>query len=204
MVESMVMKINPMKLLLHVCCAPCSVACITTLREEGIEPTLFWYNPNIHPSSEYTRRRDTLVQYAQSLGLSLIMGDNYGLRTFIQGLQEQGNHSREQEQHQDVAPSFFDVPRRCAFCYSLRMERTALTAREQGFDAFCTTLFISPYQNHELLRETAEAAGKRCGAPLLYRDFRPRFREGQTEARRQGLYMQKYCGCIFSEEERGG
>jgi len=191
-----------MNLLLHVCCAPCSVACIAALREEGIEPTLFWYNPNIHPSSEYTRRRDTLVQYAQSLGLPLIMEDNYGLRSFIHGLQKQG--LQEQEQRKDNAPSFFDSPRRCAFCYSLRMERTALTAREQGFDAFCTTLFISPYQNHKLLRETAETAGEHCGAPLLYRNFRPRFREGQAEARRQGLYMQKYCGCIFSEEERGG
>jgi len=188
-----------MKLLLHVCCAPCSVACITTLREENIEPSLFWYNPNIHPRSEYSRRRDTLVQYAKSLDLPLIMEDNYGLRSFIHGLQEKT--LQEQEQRKDEAPSFFDVPSRCAFCYSLRMEKTALTAREQGFDSFCTTLFISPYQNHELLRETAEAAGARYGAPLLYRDFRPRFREGQTEARRQGLYMQKYCGCIFSEEE---
>jgi len=181
------------KLLLHVCCAPCSVACIAALREEGIEPALFWYNPNIHPYSEYARRRDTLIQYAQSLGLPLIMEDNYGLRSFIHGLQEQ-------EQHQDEAESCFDSPRRCAFCYSLRMERTALAAREQGFDAFCTTLFISPYQNHELLKKTAEAAGKRYGAPLFYRDFRPHFKEGQTEARRLGLYMQKYCGCIFSEE----
>ena len=174
-----------MNLLLHVCCAPCSVACIASLREEGIEPSLFWYNPNIHPRAEYSRRRDTLVQYAQGLGLPLIMEDQYGLRSFIHG-----------------ADSSFDSPRRCAFCYSLRMERTALVARKQGFDAFCTTLFISPYQNHDLLREKAEAAAERHGAPLLYRDFRPRFREGQAEARRLGLYMQKYCGCIFSEEER--
>jgi len=191
------------KLLLHVCCAPCSVACIAALREEGIEPALFWYNPNIHPHSEYARRRDTLIQYAQSLGLPPIMEDTYGLRSFIHGLQGQVLQKQNlQDQDLQEGESCFDSPRRCAFCYVLRMERTALAAREQGFDSFCTTLFISPYQNHELLKETAEAAGKRYGAPLLYRDFRPHFREGQAEARRQGLYMQKYCGCIFSEEER--
>ena len=181
-----------MKLLLHVCCAPCSTACIASLRDEGIEPALFWYNPNIHPLTEYSSRRDALAQYAQSLGLPLVMKDQYGLRDFLHGLEEQG-----------PAPSRFEAPSRCAFCYSLRMEKTAAAAKEKGYDAFCTTLFISPYQNHELLREQAEAAAERHGTPLLYRDFRPRFREGRQEARRLGLYMQKYCGCIFSEEERG-
>jgi predicted adenine nucleotide alpha hydrolase (AANH) superfamily ATPase len=157
-----------------------------------MEPALFWYNPNIHPLTEYVNRRDALMQYAKSLGLPLIMEDDYGLRDFLQGLEKQ-----------DPAQSSFDAPRRCAFCYSLRMERTAAAAKEKGFDAFCTTLFISPYQNHELLREQAAAAAEQFGTALLYRDFRPRFREGRQEARRLGLYMQKYCGCIFSEEERG-
>ncbi len=63
-------------------------------------------------------------------------------------------------------------------------------------------LIVSPYQNHELLKETAEAAAEKYGVEFLYRDFRPYFREGQDKARALGLYMQKYCGCIFSEEER--
>jgi len=68
----------------------------------------------------------------------------------------------------------------------------------------CTasTLFVSPYQNHELLRQTAEEMARRYGVAFLYRDFRPGFRQGQQEARELGLYMQKYCGCVFSEEER--
>ena len=78
----------------------------------------------------------------------------------------------------------------------------AQIAKEKGFDAFSTTLFISPYQNHELLRKEAAAAAEQHGITLFYRDFRPLFKEGRTEARRLGLYMQKYCGCIFSEEER--
>jgi predicted adenine nucleotide alpha hydrolase (AANH) superfamily ATPase len=149
--------------------------------------TLFWYNPNIHPEEEYVKRMCTLKRYAEELGLPLIVEGEYGLERFVHGLEEQG-----------PAPACFDAPGRCTFCYSVRMEKTAAIAKEKGFDAFCTTLFISPYQNHELLREQAEKASKQYGTALLYRDFRPRFREGQREARRLGLYMQKYCGCTFS------
>ena len=71
-----------------------------------------------------------------------------------------------------------------------------------GYDAFTTTLLVSPYQNHELLIKVAEEMAKKYGVEFLYRDFRQGFREGQSEARALGLYMQKYCGCVFSEEER--
>jgi predicted adenine nucleotide alpha hydrolase (AANH) superfamily ATPase len=164
------------------------VACVASLRDEGIEPALFWYNPNIHPFTEYSLRRDAAVQYAKSLDLPLVMEDNYGLREFI--------HTLDKEQ------AGFDSPQRCRYCYRMRMEKTALAAQENGFDSFGTTLFISPYQNHELLKEEAETAAEKYGVTLLYRDFRPRFREGREKARALGLYMQKYCGCIFSEEER--
>ena len=175
-----------MKLLLHVCCAPCSVACIASLREENIEPALFWYNPNIHPFTEYSQRRDTAVQYARNLDLPLLMEDNYGLKLFLNTLNESG--------------SGYEPPRRCVYCYRMRMEKTALAAKENGFDSFCTTLFISPYQNHELLKEEAERAAEKHGVTFLYRDFRPLFRKGREEARALGLYMQKYCGCIFSKD----
>ena len=186
-----------MKLLLHVCCAPCSVACLTSLREEDIQPALFWYNPNIHPYGEYSRRRDTLVQYAKDLGLPLIMEDQYGLRQFIRVLEKAPLTADEQE----PVFSCFDAPFRCASCYRLRMEKTAQTAKERGFDAFSTTLFISPYQDNELLKKEAMSAAELYNVAFFYRDFRSRFKEGQAEARKLGLYMQKYCGCIFSEEE---
>ena len=72
-----------MKLLLHTCCAPCSVYCLKTLRKEGIEPTLFWYNPNIHPYSEYKTRRDCLKSYAKEKQVELIIEDEYGLDEFL-------------------------------------------------------------------------------------------------------------------------
>ena len=172
-----------MNLLLHICCAPCSITCIEDLRGEGIEPTGFWYNPNIHPYTEYRMRKNTLVEYARSIGLKLEMEDEYGLREFVK----------------NVSPEF---DHRCLYCYHVRMEETARYAAEHGFDTFTSTLFVSPYQNHELLRRAAEEAAQRHGVQFRYWDFSVRFREGQAKARELELYMQKFCGCIFSEEER--
>ena len=75
-------------------------------------------------------------------------------------------------------------------------------AAEHGFSAFSTTLLVSPYQNHAGLIEAAERAADKYGVEFLYRDFRTGFREGQAKARELEMYMQKYCGCIFSEEDR--
>ena len=172
-----------MKLLLHICCAPCSVACIKSLREEKIEPHGFWYNPNIHPVTEYRARRNCLEEYAKEIELPLIMRNDYGLRPFVRAVAE-------------------DIPHRCVKCYEMRLFETARQAAEGGFDSFTSSLFISPYQKHELMREVAERAAAEYGVQFLYRDFRPYFRAGQDFAREHGFYMQKYCGCIFSEEER--
>lgn len=171
-----------MNTLLHVCCAPCSLACIEQLREEGIEPTAFWYNPNIHPFTEYRARRDTARAYMPRAGVVLVEEGVYGLRPFL-----------------DALPAWND---RCAACYALRLNGAAAYAAAHGFPSFTSTLLISPYQDHELLRAAARQAAQAHGVDFLYRDFRPRFREGQQKAREAGLYMQKYCGCIFSEEER--
>ena len=84
----------------------------------------------------------------------------------------------------------------------MRLFEAARQAKEGGFDSFTSSLFISPYQNHELMRETAERAAMEYGVEFLYRDFRPYFKAGQEKARELGFYMQKYCGCVFSEEER--
>ena len=172
-----------MKLLLHICCAPCSIMCIDALRGEGIEPVGFWHNPNIHPFTEYRIRRNTLRDYAQSIGLTLLEQDEYGLRPFLDEVKG-------------------DYDNRCAACYRMRMDAAAQKASELGMTHFTSTLFISPYQSHELMMTTAQSAAKAHGVEFLYRDFRPLFRQGQERAREMGLYMQKYCGCIFSEEDR--
>ncbi len=71
-----------------------------------------------------------------------------------------------------------------------------------GYDSFSTTLLVSPYQNHKALKELGEKLAEKYGIEFVYRDFRLGFREGQSKARELGLYMQKYCGCVFSEEDR--
>ena len=172
-----------MKTLLHICCAPCANQCIEVLRTDKIEVTGFWFNPNIHPFTEYRARRNCLREYAQTIDLSLIEKNDYALRPFIRAVVE-------------------DIEHRCGKCYELRLFEAAKQAKEGGFDSFTSSLFISPYQNHELMRETAERAAEEYGVDFLYRDFRPYFRAGQDFAREHGFYMQKYCGCVFSEEER--
>ena len=172
-----------MKLLLHICCAPCSVSCIKMMRAEGIEPVGFWYNPNIHPYLEYKARRDTLRQYARDIGLDLREIDFYGLRQFTAAVAQNSDH-------------------RCGYCYLCRMEETAKYAAEHGFTHFSTTLLVSPYQNREMICAIGRKMGEKYGVDFVPYDFRPGFREGQEEAREQGMYMQKYCGCVYSEEDR--
>ena len=172
-----------MKLLLHMCCAPCSLMCIENLRQDEISPDGFWFNPNIHPFTEYRSRRNCLREYAQEIALPLIEKNDYALRPFIR----------------EVAG---DIENRCVKCYDIRLGETARYAAEKGYDAFTSSLFISPYQRHEEMMRIAEEAAQRFGVKFFYRDFRPFFKEGQEKAREKGFYMQKYCGCVFSEEER--
>lgn len=172
-----------MRTLLHICCAPCANQCVSSLREEGIDLTGFWYNPNIHPFTEYRARRDCLRAYAESVQLPLIERNDYALRPFVREVAE-------------------DIEHRCAKCYAMRLYAAASQASAGGFDSFTSSLLISPYQNHDLIVQTAQAAAEAYGVTFLYRDFRPLFRQGQDYAREHGFYMQKYCGCVFSEEER--
>lgn len=172
-----------MEVLLHTCCAPCSVKCIDVLQSENITPVLFWYNPNIHPYTEYKNRKNALIDYAKNKNLEVRLKDEYGLREFVKG----------------IYPEF---DKRCGYCYTSRLEETAKYARDNGYTAFSTTLLISPYQKHELICKVAQEMAEKHGVEFIYRDFRPYFREGQKVAREAGIYMQKYCGCIFSEEER--
>jgi len=172
-----------MKTLLHSCCAPCANQCIEVLQTDGFDVTAYWYNPNIHPFTEYRSRRNCLRDYAPTIDLPLLEKNDYALRPFVRAVAE-------------------DLDHRCGKCYEMRLFETAKQAAEGGFDSFTSSLFISPYQNHELMRETAERAAAEYGVAFLYRDFRPYFKAGQEYARAHGFYMQKYCGCVFSEEER--
>ena len=169
---------------MHTCCAPCSVYCIDSLRAESIEPTLFWYNPNIHPYIEYKTRRDCLKSYADQVEAKLIIKEEYGLDEYCKNV-------------------INDLENRCVnYCYKKRLTEVVRYAAKNGYDTFTTTLLVSPYQKHDELKAVCEDLAALSGVKFLYRDFRVGFREGQNKAHALGLYMQKYCGCIFSEEER--
>lgn len=171
------------RLLLHTCCAPCTIHPLAVLRDQGWDVEGCFYNPNIHPYQEWVRRRDTLKDYAAAEDLPMLWPRGYDLEEFLTDALAAG-------------------PRRCEACYRRRLGVVAREARERGFDAFSTTLLVSPYQKHERLREIAEEIAAREGVPFLYHDFRPGFRGAQAKARELGLYRQPYCGCIFSERER--
>ncbi len=172
-----------MKTLMHICCAPCSIYPLKTMRAEGTDVTGFFYNNNIHPYTEYVKRRDALAQYGNIINLEVIFRNDYDLEGFLRA-------------------TVFREANRCAVCYHERLNVAALYAKEAGYDSFTTTLLYSIYQKHEMIKEIGESAGKSAGIPFFYQDFRKGWREGVDESKRLGLYRQKYCGCIYSEKER--
>ena len=164
-----------MKLLMHACCAPCSVYSVDTLRNEGIEPDIFWYNPNIHPYMEYRQRRDTLIEYCKIENLNLIIEDEYGLDEFCKNVSN-------------------NLDARCVnYCYPIRLRKTFEYAKQNGYDAVTTTLLYSIYQKHDFIKKLCEDLSKEYGIDFLYRDFRVGFWEGHEKAKKLNLYLQKYC-----------
>lgn len=175
-----------MNLLLHMCCGPCSCYPVKKLRQEGIEPVGYFFNPNIHPYKEWDMRLKTAREFAAKVDMKMYDDDNYRLRDFLRRAL--------------VAEAVENG--RCRMCYTWRLEETARFAAEQGFDAFTSTLFYSIYQQHELMKETAEHFAQLYGVEFYYEDFRPGWQEGIDISQELELYRQPYCGCIFSEEER--
>lgn len=172
-----------MKLLLHSCCGPCSTYPIKVLKEDNIDITSFWYNTNIHPYMEYKNRFESYKKLMEIENIPIVDIDEYDIIKFtraVYGIED----------------------KRCRYCYESRIEKVAETTKKLGLDAFTTTLLVSPYQKHELLKEVCEDMARRYDVEFYYRDFREGFREGQNIARELGLYMQKYCGCVYSEEDR--
>ncbi len=172
-----------MKVLLHICCAPCTIYPLKVLRGEGHEATGFFYNPNIHPYTEFQRRREALAAYSRVSLLPLIIDETYDLETFLKAALEAGKD-------------------RCSACYLIRLDAAFRRAVEEKADAVTTTLLYSVYQRHEAIAAVAQALSGRYKMPFLYKDFREGWKEGQAHARSLGIYRQNYCGCIFSEYER--
>ena len=172
-----------MKILLHICCAPCTVYPLHVLREQGITLQGLFFNPNIHPFLEYKKRLDTVREYTAREGLEVAVAEGYPIEDFLQKTASMGKD-------------------RCSYCYEVRLRHTAEQARKGFFDAFTTTLLYSRYQKHDLIYATAEDIAQEVQIPFFYKDFRVGWEEGVRFSKEMGLYRQNYCGCIYSEKER--
>jgi len=172
-----------MKLLMHVCCGPCTIYPLKELRTHGHDVTGLFYNPNIHPYQEYERRRQTLQDYTEKILLKVIWAEGYLLEEFLSQVA-----SRPEE--------------RCVYCLTDRLKFTAEQAKKENYDAFTSTLLYSRYQKHDLIRQIGETLDHQLGIHFHYQDFRAGWNEGVKISKELGMYRQPYCGCIYSEKER--
>ncbi|MGA1795045.1 MAG: epoxyqueuosine reductase QueH [bacterium] len=171
------------RVLVHICCAPCFLYPHETLLGEGLQVHGLFYNPNIHPYTEYQKRLGALRELEQREGLSIIYRDEYDLDAFLRGIA-------------------FREEKRCLFCYHMRLKETAIIARRGKFSAFTSTLLYSKYQDHEAISQIGASLSKQYGIAFLYRDFREGWKQGIETSKALGLYRQTYCGCIYSERDR--
>jgi predicted adenine nucleotide alpha hydrolase (AANH) superfamily ATPase len=198
-----------MNILLHVCCSNCSLYPIKILRSGNHDFTGFWFNPNIQPYEEYQARLASLKKLSDLWQVDILYNEEYkpeeyfgalGItdKTFLSQFALNSSNGSNGLNGIKIPPS----PDRCRSCYQLRLEKTAEEAKKGGFDAFTTTLLISPYQDFEQIRETGNNLAEKYNVMFHMEDFRPFFRDAMNLAKELDLYRQKYCGCIFSREER--
>lgn len=176
-------------MLLQCCCAPCATAVINRLKDFDV--TLFYYNPNTFPESEYQKRLETLKEYVDKakLGLNIV---EIGYRD---------------EDYLAAVSGFSDTTEggpRCAVCIRTRLTKTAEYAKEHGFEYFASTLSVSPMKNAVVINDIGEELAKTYGVKYLVNDFKKEngFQESVNISKEFGLYRQDYCGCEASKNRR--
>lgn len=178
------------KLLLHACCAPCSSHCIMIL-EKYFDITIFYSNDNIYPEEEFDYRLDEINRFMKELNFGIkVLSDGYNSIDYdnaVKGYETLGEKSI-----------------RCYKCYYERLEKTALKAKELGFDYFSTTLSISPYKISKWINEIGYQLEDKYQIPYLYSDFKKDdgYKDSIKLSEEYHLYRQDYCGCKYSLKER--
>jgi len=177
---------KPGKVLLHSCCAPCSGEVMEAMLASGIDYTIFFYNPNIHPEKEYLLRKEENIRFAEKYGVSFIDADYDTDNWFARA------RGMEDEPERGI---------RCTMCFDMRFERTALYAHEHGFPVITSSLGISRWKNMDQINDCGKrAAGKY--PDLVYWDYNWRKKGGSARmieiAKRENFYQQEYCGCVYS------
>lgn len=242
-----------MRVLVHICCGPCSITVLQRLQDAGHEPVGLFFNPNIHPLAEYLRRREGAIQAAEKLTVPLILADtlpeaeqswaapgsteiispqtedsalfpgrnlaNSGSgpgvpATALHAFAPSGSGTGDpfHTALPDLPPAVDPIPwlravsgredRRCLFCWSMRLRKTAQLAAARGFEAITTSLLYSRYQDHERIRRMGEALAASRSLSFIYQDFRTSWQDGIRISKEWGIYRQQYCGCMFSEYDR--
>ncbi|MFH1691369.1 MAG: epoxyqueuosine reductase QueH [Candidatus Omnitrophota bacterium] len=172
-----------MNVLLHICCGPCAIYPVEVLRQAGYDVEGFFYNPNIHPYSEYLRRKEALEKVSEYLKLHVYYHD-YDFEYFLNKMLACQTRSSAH-----------------CFCWNRRLEETAKYALKQGLKNYTTTLLVSPYQDVALIRDLGQKAGIQEGVNFLSMDFRQGFAHSHKVSKELGIYHQNYCGCLISEKE---
>lgn len=172
-----------MKLLLHICCSNCCVYPLEFFLTKGIDVVGYWFNPNIHPYTEYEQRMGSLRKLQQIWNLDIEYNENYELDDFLKSVVGKGIH-------------------RCEVCYATRLQKTASTAKKMGIGGFTTSLLASPYQKFDMIIQIGKEIGRIEGVSFFYEDLRQGWNISRGLVLEFGLYRQKYCGCIYSEMER--
>lgn len=175
-------------LLLHSCCGPCSSAVLERLYEE-YKITIYYYNPNIYPESEYRHR----VETQKKIIASLPFGNEISM---VEGQWDQGMFD-------EIAKGYEECPEggdRCKLCFEMRLSGAAKYAKENSFDFFTTTLSISPHKNSALLNEIGGRLSIEHDIPWLHSDFKKKdgYLRSIQLSKEYSLYRQDYCGCKYS------
>ena len=184
------------RLLLHACCAPCSSYVLEYLCTH-FDITLLYYNPNISPEDEYNTRAEELLRLAGAMKDEKIEGAE---RIRVEILPYT---PRDFEDIVKGREGMREGGARCFDCYRLRLEKTAILAKEGGYDYFCTTLSISPHKNAAVLNELGGELEEKYGVSYLFSDFKKKggYKRSCELSEKYGLYRQDFCGCVYSKAE---
>ena len=184
--EKLVLPEEGKKLLLHSCCAPCSGEVMEAIIASGIEFTIFFYNPNIHPKKEYDLRKEENIRFAEKYNIPFIDAD-YDVDNWFSRAK-----GMEWEPEKGV---------RCTMCFDMRFERTALYAYENGFDIISSSLGISRWKNMEQINDCGIRAAAHYDG-IIYWTYNWRKKGGSARmleiSKQEQFYMQEYCGCAYS------
>ena len=174
------------KLLLHSCCGPCSTAVVERLKDH-FDITVLYYNPNIEPIDEYLKRKEEQLKVLKEYNIKFKDIDylNEEYRKKVIGYEKEPENGS-----------------RCHICYELRLEKTAILAKENNFDYFATTLTVSPYKNARVINEIGLKLQDKYGVKYLLSDFKKEdgYKKSIELSKKYNLYRQDYCGCLFSKE----